>query len=449
LLRGIAIAVLIVGIAGTAFWGYQEHREKTAVLINAENNYQRAFHDLTYQMDLLNDKIGTTLAMNSRSSLSPQLAEVWKITSQAHGDVGQLPLTLLPFNKTEEFLANIGNFSYKTAVRDLDKEPLTEKEYATLKTLYEQSGEIQQDLRQVQHMVLENNLRWMDVELALATEKGKTDNTIIDGFKTVEKTVEGYSETDFGPAQINLQKRDENFEKLSGRKISKDEAVKITRKYVPLKNAGNVKVTESGKGSHYGFYSVSIQDPKTKLEASMDITKKGGYPIWFLLDRDVKKQTLSLNDASNKAIAFLKDNNFENLDLFESAQYDNIGVFTFVGNQNGVRIYPDAIKMKVALDNGEIVGFSAEDYLKSHKAREIPKSGITIEDAKTKINPNLKIMDQATAIILNDLNEEVLCYEFMGVLGNDTFRIYINAEDGTEEKIEKLHNAEPIYEDVV
>ncbi|HAQ06272.1 MAG TPA: germination protein YpeB, partial [Bacillus bacterium] len=186
MLRGIAIAVLVVGIAGTAYWGYQEHREKTAILINAENNYQRAFHDLTYQIDLLNDKIGTSLAMNSKDSLSPQLAEVWKITSEAHNDVGQLPLTLLPFNKTEEFLANIGNFSYKAAVRDLDKEPLTDKEYETLKVLYKQSGEIQQDLRQVQHMVLKNNLRWMDVELALATEEGQqTDNTIIDGFKTV------------------------------------------------------------------------------------------------------------------------------------------------------------------------------------------------------------------------------------------------------------------------
>lgn len=449
MLRGIAIAVLVIGIAGTAYWGYQEHREKTAILINAENNYQRAFHDLTYQIDLLNDKIGTTLAMNSRSSLSPQLAEVWKITSQAHGDVGQLPLTLLPFNKTEEFLANIGNFSYKAAIRDLDKEPLTEKEYGTLKTLYKQSGEIQQDLRQVQYMVLKNNLRWMDVELALATEKGKTDNTIIDGFKTVEKTVEGYSETDFGPAQINLQIRDENFKKLQGKKISKNDAIKITRRYASLENAGKVKVEENGKGSDYGFYSVSILNPKTNIEASMDITKKGGYPIWFLLDRDVKKQVISLNDASNKAITFLKDNKFTNLDLFESAQYDNIGVFTFVGNENGVRIYPDAIKMKVALDNGEIIGFSAEDYLKSHKTRKIPEAGISVEEAKTKINPNLKIMDQTKAIILNDLNAEVLCYEILGVLGEDTYRIYINAEDGTEEKVEKLHNAEPIYEDVV
>ncbi|MEW8971038.1 MAG: germination protein YpeB [Mesobacillus sp.] len=449
MLRGIAIAVLVIGIAGTAYWGYQEHREKTAVLINAENNYQRAFHDLTYQMDLLNDKIGTTLAMNSRSSLSPQLAEVWKITSQAHSDVGQLPLTLLPFNKTEEFLANVGNFSYKAAIRDLDKEPLTEKEYSTLKTLYEQSGEIQQDLRKVQHMVLENNLRWMDVELALATEKGQNDNTIIDGFKTVEKTVESYSETDFGPAQINLQKEDENFQKLPGKKISKEKAIQITRKYTPLRKGGKVKVTENGKGSDYGFYSVSIQNPETKLEANMDITKKGGYPIWFLLDRDVKNQKLSLNDASNKAIAFLKEHNFENLDLFESAQYDNIGVFTFVATQDDVRIYPDAINMKVALDNGDVIGFSAENYLKSHKAREIPQAGIEIGEAKKKVNPNLKVMDEKKAIIMNDINEEVLCYEFTGVLGNDTFRIYINAEDGTEEKVEKLHNAEPVYEDVV
>ncbi|MDV2687475.1 germination protein YpeB, partial [Alkalihalophilus lindianensis] len=82
----------------------------------------RAFHGLTYQMDVLHDKIGATLAMNSRHSLSPSLAEVWRITSDAHNAVGQLPLTLLPFNKTEEFLANIGNFSYRTAVRDLDKE---------------------------------------------------------------------------------------------------------------------------------------------------------------------------------------------------------------------------------------------------------------------------------------------------------------------------------------
>lgn len=58
-------------------------------------------------------------------------------------------------------------------------------------------------------------------------------------------------------------------------------------------------------------------------------------------------------------------------------------------------------------------------------------------------------MDDRLAIILNDSNEEVLCYEFTGTLGEDTYRIYINSENGREEKVEKLQNAEPIYEDVV
>lgn len=449
MIRGILIGVLALGVAGTAFWGYQEHREKNAILINAENNYQRAFHDLTYQVDLLNDKIGTTLAMNSRTSLSPALAEVWKITSEAHSDVGQLPLTLLPFNKTEEFLAKIGDFSYQTAIRDLEKEPLSDKEYAALKELYGQSADIQKELRNVQHTVLNNNLRWMDVELALATEEQPNDNTIIDGFKTVEKTVDGYGETDFGPTFVNMKKQDDGYKYLEGKDITKDEAKKIAKKYSGFGNNANIQVTENGKGSDVGFFSVSVQDKKTKQEANMDITKKGGYPIWFILSREVKDAKISLNDASNKAVKFLKDNDFENLDLFESSQYDKMGVFTFVTNENGVRIYPDAITVKVALDNGNIIGFSAEEYLRSHHTRDIPKPAITAAEARKEINPNVQIMDESLAIIVNDLNEEVLCHEFYGTLGDDTYRIYINAETKVEEKIEKLQNAEPIYEDVV
>jgi spore germination protein len=449
LIRGILIGILAAGVAGTAYWGYQEHQEKNAVLLNAENNYQRAFHNLSYRMDLLHDKIGTTLAMNSRHSLSPSLVEVWRLTSQAHGDVGQLPLTLLPFNKTEEFLANIGNFSYRTAVRDLDKEPLSTQEYNTLQTLYKQSGDIQSELRNVQHMVLKNNLRWMDVELALASGKESTDNTIIDGFKTVEKTVAGYEESDQGPTFANMQKKDENFKKIKGKTITRQEAIKIAKNYMKFNGNAKVKVTENGKGADYGFYSVSIKNKQTAQEASMDITKKAGRPIWFINNRDIKKQVLSLNEADNKAAAFLKETGFKNLEVFESTQYDNIGVFNFVTNINGVRIYPEAIKVKVALDNGDIVGLSAEEYLKSFQTRKIEKPALSVEQARSKVNPNFKVMEDRQAYIVNDLNKEVLCYEFLGTIGNDTYRIFINATTGIEEEVEKLKNAEAIYEDVL
>ncbi|WP_064091008.1 germination protein YpeB [Rossellomorea aquimaris] len=448
MLRVILITVLVLGVAGTAFWGYQEHQEKNAVLINAENNYQRAFHELTYQMDLLHDKIGSTLAMNSRKSLSPALADVWRLTSQAHSDVGQLPLTLLPFNKTEEFLSNIGDFSYRVAVRDLDKNPLSEKEYKSLEGLYKQSADIQKELRRVQYLVIKNNLRWMDVELALASGKEQSDNTIIDGFKTVEKNVSGYDEANFGNTTfVNTEKKDDNFKKLQGKAISKKEAVEVLRKYSGLKETKNAKVAKSGKGSNYEFYSVSIGNGKT--EASMDITKKGGYPIWYIHNREVKDTKISLNKAAEKATQFLKENKFEKLELFESAQYNNIGIFTYVTIVDETRIYPDSVKIKVALDNGQIIGFAAEEYLKNNHERELPKPSITKEEARATTNPNLKVMEERKAVIVNDLNEEVLCFEFLGMLGKDTYRIFINAKTGEEEKVERLKNAEPIYEEVV
>ncbi|MGE7184773.1 germination protein YpeB [Peribacillus sp. NPDC006672] len=451
MIRNIVIALLVVVVAGTAFWGYQEHKEKNAILINAENTYQRAFHDLSYQVDLLHDKVGGTLAMNSRHSLSPALTDVWRITSEAQSDVGQLPLTLLPFNKTEEFLSKIAEFSYKTAVRDLEKEPLNDQEYSTLQSLYTQAGDIQDELRKVQYLVLKNNLRWMDVEMALASGKENSDNTIIDGLKTVEKKVSGYGQAnEMNPTFTTAQQRDENFKNLQGATITKQEAIATAKSYAHSKGKNlKVNVEENGKGSDYGFYSVSILDKDTDTELNMDLTKKGGYPIWYINNRDVNKTNIDLNQANNKAVDFLKEHDFSSLELFESAQYDNIALLNFVSSEKGVKIYPDSVKVKIALDDGSVIGFSADEYLKSHKTREIGNPKISEKEAKEKINLNVKIMDEGKALIINDIGEEVLCYEFLGTIKEDTYRIFINADTGQEEKVEKLKNSEPVYENLI
>ena len=445
MLRLVIIAVLTVAVVGTGYWGYQEHQDKNAVLINAENNYQRAFHDLVYHLDLLQDKIGTTLAVSSREQLSPSLAEVWRITSEAQNDVGQLPLALMPFNKTEEFLSNIGTFSYKVAVRDLTNEPLSSNEYDTLESLYSKAGEIQQELRKVQNLVIKNNLRWMDVELALSAQNQPQDNTIINGFKTVEKNVEGYEEADFGPTFTSLSNSDEGFKYLRGNTINENQAKEVAQNFLGLNGDEKIRVTESGEGANEGFYSLTILDKEEK-DTYMDVTKKGGYPIYVIQNREVTQKNISLNDAANKAREFLRDNNFDSLDLYESMEYDNVGAFTFVSEVEGVRIYPDAIRMKISLETGEIVGFSAKDYLMAHHTRDIPSPSISLQEARESINERVSIMEDRLAVINNDFGEEVLCYEFMGTINDDTYQIFINADNGREESVEKLKNAEPLYD---
>jgi spore germination protein len=449
MIRIILMGVLAIAVVATGYWGYQEHQEKNLVLIHAENNYQRAFHDLTYHIDALHDQIGITLAMNSRTQLSKALAEVWKLSSQAHGDVGQLPLTLLPFNKTEEFLANIGEFSYRTAIRDLDDEPLTDDEYSTLKDLYKKSKDIQTELRQVQSTVLEENLRWMDVELALVSATEPLDNTIIDGFKTVDKKVEGFSDVNWGPEMTQMQKNDENkFENVSGKKITEQEAIKIGQNFFGFKQEIEVEVSESGDGSNYGFFSLTFKHPEHGSNIYMDITKKGGFPIWVLQDREVKNRKLSLNEAAEKGREFLEEHDFIGMILLDSAQYENVGVLNFIREEAGVRIFTERISMKVALDGGDVVGFQAEDYLLANHEHTSFQPKLSKDEARAEINPNVDIKEDHIAVIVNDLGEEVLCYEFLGTLGNDTYRMFINADNGIEEKVEKLESAEPVYEEL-
>ncbi|OOE10553.1 germination protein YpeB [Fictibacillus arsenicus] len=449
MIRTILIALLFVAVAGTGYWGYTEHQEKNAILLQAENNYQRAFHDLNFHVDSLHDKIGETLAMNSRNQLSPALAQVWRLTSEAHNDVGQLPLALLPFNKTEEFLAKMGEFSYRTAVRDLDKNPLSDKEYKTLKDLYANAKEIQNELRRTESLAQKNNLRWMDVEMALATNKTQEDNTIIDGFKTVDKNVEGYSEVNFGPEVSNMMKmKNRDLSQLKGKKITKEEAKKIAIEFFDLKKNVKITVEKSGKDAKYDAYSLTLYNPDTKGTTYMDITQKGGYPLYVLYDRSVGKPKISLNDAMFQAEDFLKKHMESKMEMVSSDQYDNIAVFTYARLEDDVRIYPEVVTVKVALDNGDIMGYEGTDFLLAHQDRRIPEFKITEKEARTNLNPKFEVKEVSRALIRNDINEEVFCYEFLGVLGNETYQVFINAENGNEEEVKKLKEAEPSYNEI-
>ncbi|ODG89988.1 MULTISPECIES: germination protein YpeB [Bacillaceae] len=439
MIKEAAIGVLAIGLIGTSYWGYTEHKAKNEINIQAENNYQRAFHELTYELDLLHDKIGDTLAMKSKSSLSPALVEVWGLTSQARSNVGQLPLRLLPVNKTEEFLTNIGDFSYRTAVRDLDKEPLTQNEYATLQKLYDNSAEIQGEIRKVQHMVFENKLRWMDVELAYAKDQNPKNNVIIDGFKTVERNVMTYSDANADPSLTNYKVNRANLSNVKGEKITTEQAKDIAKKFLELNSTAQIKVDLTGEKLADRYYSLEIKEPKTNSEIYMDITEKGGYPVWVIDSRNIKAQKIDLNQASINGLKFLERNKFSNMELTESSQYDTIGVFTYVTKQDGVRIYPESVTMKIALDDGSTVGFSSKNYLAAYTKRTIPKPKISVEEARNSISSNLKIMEERQAIILNKLNQEVLCYEFVGTRGNDTYQIFVNADTGVEEQIKKLN----------
>ncbi|PEJ59139.1 MULTISPECIES: germination protein YpeB [unclassified Bacillus (in: firmicutes)] len=433
----IVAGVLGAALIGSGYYGYTQHQQLNEMNLKAENNYQRAFNELTFDMDLLHDKIGTTLAMNSRSSLSPALADVWRISIQSKSDIAQLPLKFVPFDKTQAFLTGVGNFSYKTAVRDLNKEPLTDKEFTSLKNMYSTAEKVQDGLRNVQTNIMNKNLSWIDVGQMSEERKGPRDNSIVDGFKHIEQ-VKATTDQDFGPTFTNGQEASKGLRKLTGKKIDKNEAEKIAQDFVPLKNVSKIQVTRSNGNKFEPFYAVTMNHSNPTADTYMQITQTAGLPIFFMTNRPISKQQISLDDAVKKGLTYLNSKNYKNMELYDSTQYDAVGVLQYVKSVDNVRIYPEALQLKVALDNGQIIGFNAKNYITSNHVRKIPTPKLTLEQARAKLNKNVKVEEERLAIILSDFNKEILTYEFLGTYNHDTYDIYINAMNGNEEKVKKL-----------
>lgn len=447
MVRNIVIIVLAVAVVATGYWGYQEHQEKNAILTQAENNYQQAFHDLVYSIDQLQDHLGSTLAMSSPQSLSSSLAQVWRITSMAHSNVGQLPLTLMPFNHTEEFLSNVGELSYNVTKRDLDKKPLTDQEYDTLENLYEKSSDIQNELRSVQAVIMKNHLRWMDVKMALASQQEPADNEVVNGLKTVDKKVQGYDDVNWGPEVTQTSEtRETKYNDLKGEPVSEQQAKQAAREFLGLSRDVDVKITRTGEKSNYNVYSASLRNPKTNADVHMDITKIGGHPLWMIQERKNGEANIGLNKAQRIAGKFLKQRGKKQMKVSKSEQYDNVGVFTFVKTKDDVFIYPESITVKVSLDDGTVVGYDAGDYLAFQKQRDIGKPKLSPKEAIKNINRNVDVKLTRTAIITDDHGDEQLCYEVLGTINDDTYRIFINADTGEEVQVKKLDNPTPIYQ---
>lgn len=294
-------------LIGALVWGYQENQEKNSILIKAENQYQRAFHDLSYHVDRLHGELGNTLAVNSASNGMHRkgLVNVWRMTSEAQNEINQLPLTLLPFSKTEEFLSKISNFSYKAGIRDFTKKPLTDGELSNLKALYKNSGEISKDLQEVQNKVIGNRLRWMDVETALATENKAEDNTIIDGFKTVDKRVGAYPELDWGPSVASIYDK-RSVKMLGGTPVTAEDIKRKALKFADAGSNAKVDVKENGKNTEWPSYTATVSASNKKHTISMDFTKNGGLLISYYDNREVGPAKVSIKGAVTKAEQFLE-----------------------------------------------------------------------------------------------------------------------------------------------
>jgi len=434
------MVVLAAALILTGFFAYNTYTEKKQYQTFLQNNYQRSFRELVTNVE--NIKL---LLEKAEISASPQqsnglMSNTWMQAYSAAENLGQLPITHVALSKTEKYLNQVSDYSYSLSRINAQNKPVSDKDMEQVVTLKDYAGTLLKELHAMESDMNSGKIKFGEIRKKgrLVLRRASKDAVEV-SFGNLESKFSEYPTLIYdGPFSDHVV---EGKPKGLGEKdINLDQAKEAARKFLGEDKIGRITETSSGKGRIHTFgLEVGAKDNDKSKAISIDITKKGGHVLWMLDPRSIPEKKLTDEQASEKARKFLKDQGFGDLTDTYFLKNDNTTTITFISiTKEGILVYPDLIKVKVALDNGEIVGFDSYAYLMAHNKREITKPKITEADARKKVSKKLEIERIKLAIIPVPGNKEQLCYEFKGKYKENDYFVYINAENGSEENILRI-----------
>jgi len=445
---------LFAAFAISLGWGIYEYKLLIDQKNKTENQYKRALNDLSADLNETDISMSKARIANSPAQKVLYLSEIWKGSDSAANKLGQLPADEVGISYVGTLMNQVGDFT-KTMTRKVAAEGvMTAEEEKTFDEMHERVIEVNRAVQQLSTTFYTQNLSWVDKQPGLLQklgigksiqtsaqggEQGAEDNqrqetrqnisSVRGGLKQLDASLQKYPPLDY---QGELDKH--YVEKplgLPSGEISDSKAVQTAADF--LKNIGyegaEPKITSLSQ-SPLGGFNLTYKD------AYVEVSKRGGVVTFFRDQREIGERQLDVKRAVDKAYATLGKLGW-NLVVTSTEDLDSYIQVEAVPEQDKVRLYPDKIRLTIALDNGQVVGFDANPYYAYHHKRDL-EAVLTLDQAKAKLSKNLNIIENRLAVISKLGTEEAFCYEFRGTALGEEYLIYINAKDGSEEKISRI-----------
>ncbi len=423
-----SVVVVALGV-----FGIYECFKAKAYQRSLEDTYNRAFYELTDYVDDIDTLLAKGMLATSAGEMATISQELSVQASAAKSCLAQLPVTEVQLDKTEKFLSQVGDYTYTLSQSLIDKKSISEQEYENLNSLGVYASSLNRSLGELSQKIQDGSHRFGENANIYLSSVAYAETS--DPFSAIEKEFGEYPSLIYdGPFSEHIENMQPKLLE-NARELSRDEAAGKMAEFFGIKKEA-VQYTGETQNSLMNSYMFSCRTDKNNITAA--ITKKGGYVVYFLTNSRAREEKLSVEDAIIKAKSFLKEKGFSDMQSSYYEKTDGIATVNFAYKQNNVVCYSDLIKVKVALDDGEIVGMEANGYIMNHEKRDIRTPVLTKQEARSKISPRLSIDEANIALIPKDSKREVLCYEFKGTSGGRNFLVYINAETGNEEDIQIL-----------
>ena len=434
MLSVIGVFLLIIIALGVILYQKEVQARQTS-----ENTYNMAFYELVDYVGNVETYLAKSLISTTPQHAAETLTSLWREANMAQTYLSRLPIESQELENTQKFLNQVSDYSYSLSRKNIYDESLSDEDLKNLKDLHNYSLELENTLNQLSEDINTGRVKWGEL-----TKKGSTafaqqvSTESKDGFSALEENFHEYSGLIYDGA-FSEHLTSEEKKGLTGENIDEEKAKQIVNDFIgkdKIKEISNLGLSENATIPAYSF---SIQTNEGR-NINISLSQKGGHVVYMNYDRGVNSEVLSQEEADKKGKEFLTQKGFPNMKETYYLKQEGIMTINYAYSQNGVVMYPDLIKVKVALDNGEILGVETSGYLNNHTERDISKVKISKGEAKKTLNKQLNIESEGLAYIPTEWKTEILCYEFKGKVDDTEFLVYINAENGREEDILVIKN---------
>lgn len=378
-------------------------------------------------MNEIEDALTKSLYCSSAPMMAKISAHLWSSSNCAKLCLSSLGDSESHLPQTYRYLTQVGDYMLYLSNKAAAGETPTKKEYDTVRSLQKYASDLARQADYASNSVGSNRFSFGDYDLKYLDSKAQTLN-----FSEIsadsEKNISDLPTLIYdGPFADNAAEKEPIMLKDLP-EISEEEALKRAQKLLGVE-MGNIerKGRQEGNVPCYMF---------STPEKSVAVTVRGGYLRYLLSVSYPGEAKISIPEAISIGKKFLTSIGYEEMHDNYYAESDAVATVNYVSYENGVKCYPDLIKVSVSLSNGEIVAFDATQYLISHHKRSVAAEAALLRDDTMELRPELTIMESAAAVIPKDSGAEKLTLElFCRDRNGQDVLIYLDPKTGLEENI--------------
>lgn len=428
--KGLVAAVIAVSIVGGVALLSSIALAGTNVMYMREidRTYMQSYYDVMQSANNLSTSLAKSSVSNGTSGLVATFSKASSDAFMAEHSLENIPSKDRDLLALTKFFNQAGEFAKTMAQKVASGEEISGEEKELLAKVEKTAIAVKEQINKAYASSMHGERKMHAVSNMF---KGEIVSDVTENIKQLSNSTIEYPTMIFdGPFSDNqnVAAKRVSMENSEKSEITSEKAMEIVKENLRAENVEYITETNAPNISTHNF-----KFTKYGVEVYVQVDKECGKIVMLDADKRVAETKISEGTATAKAEEFLSLAGLDNMVKVWSETSGNVTTFNFAKFSNGAVIYPQLVKVKVALSDGAILGFEGYSYI-TNQAERTEKPVLSLSEAREKVSSNLDIQTEKLVVIPLGSSEK-LCYEFKGDKDGQTYFIYIDAKTGNQAEI--------------